>query len=459
VIFKNIALKNAEIPILDNYKISPDETFWKKFPQKTLPSSPQTNIDIVQLEKLIDQRKPLVTSFVWSRAMKSVKYLRSGGPSYQSSYLPSCTVKNSKAAIDNGKHVTDSLCTWIKSGYVSGPFSSPPLKNFRVNSILAVPQPGKIRICMNVSLPEGTSFNDNIAKHKMEKMKMSSAKNFGFSVIEAGRGAYMSKFDFVDAYKNIPAAKSDLRLQGFTWLGKYFVEDKMTFGGKPSVQNFDITGATVKDLTLADCKIPSRLVHRQLDDVPLVAPKNTNWCQEFSTKYADTCKKINMSLAPNCVKNDKAFTNQTTGKVLGIVFDTNSLTWELPEGKRYKTLVEIKNARESTSIGLKQMQKLMGRLNHVSQMCPFLNGFRHCLNADLAKATRADPKQIVLSIFSKKDLQVWSNFLTDTQKSFPLAHRRDPPPPLHQAVRVGLGGVQHEQQVGGGSGLRFNRPT
>ncbi len=74
---------------------------------------------------------------------------------------------------------------------------------------------------------------------------MSSAKSFGFSILEAGKNSVMSKFDLVDAYKNIPATLADLRLQGFTWLGKFFVENNMTFGGKPSVQNFDIVGATI----------------------------------------------------------------------------------------------------------------------------------------------------------------------------------------------------------------------
>jgi hypothetical protein len=60
------------------------------------------------------------------------------------------------------------------------PFNSPPLKNFRVNSILAVLQLGKSRICINSSLPEGKSFNDNIADHMLEKMRMSSARSFGF---------------------------------------------------------------------------------------------------------------------------------------------------------------------------------------------------------------------------------------------------------------------------------------
>jgi hypothetical protein len=58
----------------------------------------------------------------------------------------------------------------------------------------------------------------------------------------------------------------------------------------------------------------------------------------------------------------------------------------LPESKKQKTLAAIKNARESEGLGLKKIQKLMGRLNHVSQMAPFLNGFRHNLNGELKKA-------------------------------------------------------------------------
>jgi hypothetical protein len=76
--------------------------------------------------------------------------------------------------------------------------------------------------------------------------------------LEAGKNSVMSKFDFVDAYKNIPATLADLRLQGITWLGKFFVENNITFGGKPSVQNFDIVGATIKELALQKCEIPAK---------------------------------------------------------------------------------------------------------------------------------------------------------------------------------------------------------
>jgi hypothetical protein len=134
-----------------------------------------------------------------------------------------------------------------------------------------------------------------------------------------------------------------------------------------------------------------------------------------------------MVLAKNCPENNKAFTCQTWGKVLGINFDTKNLSWSLPEEKRQKTLTALKKALTNETVTLLELQKLMGRLNHVSQMCPFLNGFRHCLNTDLAKATKTAPKGIQLSVSSKKDLQIWANFLMN-ENWLPITHPRHSPP-------------------------------
>ena len=123
-----------------------------------------------------------------------------------------------------GKEVTDTIAHWVKSGFAAGPFDSPPLSKFRVNSLAAVPQDGKVRPVINVSEPEGFSFNDNIEKNKLEKVKMTSARNFGYSLKNCGKNAKLSKFDMKDAYKQVPCPLSDLRLQGFRWLNKYFCE-------------------------------------------------------------------------------------------------------------------------------------------------------------------------------------------------------------------------------------------
>ena len=103
--------------------------------------------------------------------------------------LPACEVKNSKTTETYSKEMTDTIAYWLKSGYVCGPFDEPPFKNFRVNLLQAVPQDIKVRPVLNVSRPEGQSVNDNIDKNMLEKVKMSSARNFGYSIKKCGKKA------------------------------------------------------------------------------------------------------------------------------------------------------------------------------------------------------------------------------------------------------------------------------
>jgi hypothetical protein len=97
---------------------------------------------------------------------------------------------------------------------------------------------------MNMSALKGSSYNDAIDEMALEKVSMSSARLFGYSVQDCGPGARMWKFDMVDAYKTIPTPTSELRLQGFSWLGKFFVElKKFSDPKKPSQPS---TGSTTR---------------------------------------------------------------------------------------------------------------------------------------------------------------------------------------------------------------------
>jgi hypothetical protein len=212
------------IPVLQNYETTPQESFWQSFPVNNLPSKPETKINTVRLSELIEENKHLLLKSELARAKKCIEYLTSGAPAFQIHPLPGCSVKNSKNAFLLGSNVTDTIASWVEKKFVAGPFSTPPLPGFRANSILAVPQPTKTRICINISLPSGKSFNDSINKNDLERVKMSSARNFGYSITEAGQNCTIAKHDIVDAYKNVPAKTSELRYQGFIWLGKHFVE-------------------------------------------------------------------------------------------------------------------------------------------------------------------------------------------------------------------------------------------
>jgi hypothetical protein len=71
---------------------------------------------------------------------------------------------------------------------------------------------------------------------------------------------------------------------------------------------------------------------------------------------------------------------------LGIYFDTINLTQSLPEEKKNKTIIAINDIRSQKMASTLQIQSITGRLNFISSMCPFLNGFKFNLNKALATA-------------------------------------------------------------------------
>jgi hypothetical protein len=106
------------------------------------------------------------------------------------------------------------------------------------------------------------------------------------------------------------------------------------------------------------------------------------------------CNKINVKLAPDCPQFEKAFSNSSIGKVLGINFNTENLTWSLPKDKIIKCLNSISNVENKDKVTLLDMQQLMGNLNHVSQMAPFLSTFRFNLNRTLATCISSEPVRL-----------------------------------------------------------------
>jgi hypothetical protein len=212
---KKIEVKNKAIPILKNYNVTPDETFWESFPKNCENCKVSTPIDVKMLSKRLAENKHLMTKTENVRAKKVIFSLKKGAPSLQKSYLPECNCKNALSTFIHGAIVTETIASWVEKDFVAGPFKKPPFKDFRVNRLVAVEQPSKVRPVLNLSEPVGSFFNDNIAEVLLEKVGMATEKEFGYLLKKCGAGAKMSKFDTKDAYKCIPAPLNELRLQGF----------------------------------------------------------------------------------------------------------------------------------------------------------------------------------------------------------------------------------------------------
>jgi hypothetical protein len=93
---------------------------------------------------------------------------------------------------------------------------------------------------------------------------------------------------------------------------------------------------------------------------------------------------------------EKAFSNSKTGKVLGIVFDTRTLSWRLPAEKNAKCIRKVSEVLNAKTVTLEQLQEIVGLLNFVALMCPLVHGFRAPLTNLLAEAHTAEGNRVKL---------------------------------------------------------------
>jgi hypothetical protein len=322
-------------------------------------------------------------------------------------FAPPLKERNAKTALENGAAMTDVLATWIKKGFVAGPFDYPPTENFRANPLMAAVQRTKIRPIMNLSSPVGASFNDAVNPFDVELLTMSSPKLFAEALVEAGQGAIFAKQDIQDAYKLIPNPKEQWHLYGFEWLGKYFYDTTTVFGSRAAPASFDPLPETIVNITCMLSGRPKLCVHRQLDDVPIVSPKGSKLTERFTEMYQKVCKNLDVPLAPECPQHEKAFGPSTFGTVLGINFDSETMQWNLNSTKEagiQRTIDEFLNNRSCT---LLEAQKLHGKLSDFSLSCEFMLGFRYQLIKLLGKFGGDTNCRKLIPATLKDDLWVW----------------------------------------------------
>ena len=328
---------------------------------------------------------------------------------------------NAKSAFTHGALLTDTIAQWVKNKMVAGPFDEPPLANFRVNPLMAVQQKTKVRPILNLSAPKKFSFNDAVDESHVRKLEMSSASLFAKALRKAGKGAIMAKYDICDAYKQIAGHPSQWAAFGFRWLGKYFYDITTVFGSKSAPANFDMVPETIVNIVIALTGVPRSIVHRQLDDVPLVSPSSTNFVQIFAEKYVEVCEKVGLPLAVECALREKSFGPGTTGTVLGIDFDSVAMTWKLPTSKVSALMDIIDQFLAARTCGLKDVQRLHGKLSDFSQMCEFMKGYRFQLSKLLGSFDNCEFARRLVPRFLVEDLHVWKKCVLAAKNGLPIS--------------------------------------
>jgi hypothetical protein len=409
--------KCPEIPKLQCYKSKPDPKFWENFPCN---SEAKPHVNVKKLEEKISSCQSYWTLHEKKVAKHALQNLKSGTKSFFIKRDPTYFSLNANSSFNNGEMMTDTIAMWTKKHHVIGPFEKPPVKNLQISPLMAAVQKNKVRPILNLSAPEGSSYNDALDPLKIPKISMSSAKKFSQSLLKAGKDATFAKQDLVDAYKIIPCNQNEWKFFGFKWLDKFFIDISTPFGSKSAPANFDSLGETILNITKTETKTNKKWIHRQLDDTPIVSPKNSGITEKFTEKYREICKDLNVDLAPYCPDHEKAFGPSTEGTVLGITFNSKKLNWKLPKDKLNETMSMINSALSSDRITLLNFQKLHGKLNDVIQLNTFLKSFRFHQNKFLKEFAEKNALNLQIPMLLKKELFVWANCIFYTKEGLPI---------------------------------------
>lgn len=335
--------------------------------------------------------------------------------------------KNSRSVLHSevGRAYTDQLVTMIKKGFVAGPFPEPPIENLRINSLFAVNQADKYRPILNLSKPEGNAYNEAIIPHKIRKVSMSTARQVANTIYNMGPNSVLSKVDHVSAYKLVPVHPDHYFLQGFRWLGMIFIEVRLIFGSISSVPKYDNFHDMFSDLVRIKSNTDLQTVHRTLDD-QIHINSSIEASESFINTYLEMAKRINLPLA-DTNGDDKAFLYRTEGTILGVYFDTKTMTWTYNERKRLTHMKVLQDVLNSPSVTLNQFQKVAGVINTLVLLCPPLKYFRTPLIEQLSEAYESSPQ--VLSASSEVMLHFWLHVFHDLKFGFPIP-KTMPHPPL-----------------------------
>ena len=135
------------------------------------------------------------------------------------------------SATDNSQEVQDYLSTELKEGRIIGPLDPGEYPSIHTNRFRVIPKstPGKWRLIVDMSAPEGGSVNDGIWGDFCS-LSYAMVADAACRIMSYGRGALMIKVDIHNAYRVVPIHPDDRWLMGISWKGAVYVDTALLFG-------------------------------------------------------------------------------------------------------------------------------------------------------------------------------------------------------------------------------------
>jgi len=112
-----------------------------------------------------------------------------------------------------------------------------------------------------------------------------------------GKGSWLIKPDFENAFRHVPLAPLDTPLLGVEWQGQYYAQRFLPFGLRRAPYIFNLFAEVfhwVLTTELDNKRIPGEVVH-YLDDFLAILPPNGN-PGYYGRRIAELCREVALSV-------------------------------------------------------------------------------------------------------------------------------------------------------------------
>ena len=424
---KNFTPKCQNLTVLANYPKGKDlgDAYWAKWVKGEYEPNKGSMIDHVALDKVARR-----LSFKdMHKVQHIVKMLKEGAKLgvEQEGRWPSQGA-NSPTAYEYGDRVADSLQKGIIDGYLCGPFSKEEVETIwpegvKISPIIVRLKPnGAARIIVDLSYPHDQELgkgkpcspNEGMKNYmEFEEVQMTTDKKFRKAMFWSGWPVEVMKTDWCIAYKHIAVHRSDHHLQLVEFGGRFFLERCLTFGGVNSPTLYNMVAKLLINLAEIMSGMDPRHNCQQLDDNCTACTRGSQKMRKYLECYRKIAKEIGVELASEDDPS-KAFPPKQKGEILGILYDGQNWTWQMPNDKGLRLMVQIGEAIRSGYIKNGDAVSLAGKINHYSNM---VNGkFNRCLLVHLGNADERDEKVIKIGNQAMLSLVWWLLNLRVLQK-------------------------------------------
>ena len=290
-----------------------------------------------------------------------------------------------------------------EAGRILGPFTSPPLPNFRTSGLGLVPKhDGGWRIIYHLSAPHGFSINDYIDS-SLYSLSYCSIDDAYAIINKLGPGALLSKIDLKDAFRLIPVRPADWNLLGIYWKQNFYIDTCLPFGLRSAPYLFNRFSHALHWILEHNYGV-EHLLH-YLDDFFTAGPANSNDCEHNLHAMLSLCKTLNTPIKPSKVEGPT-----TSLTFLGIHLDTISMEANITDERKQALLQELTLLRARHKCTKRELLSLIGKLSFSCKILPAGRIFLRRL-IDLTTTVKQLHHHIRITTNACLDMQWWLDFL------------------------------------------------